>query len=411
MKIAYHHYLRPDDGALLHVRQFSDAARALGHDVEVRALNLAPPDPRPGARAAGALRARAFLKRVLGRYLHEPKELLWNPLYVRKERRLLSRARPDVLLVRDHLITASCLRVARSLSLPLVLEMNAPAVESPLYLDEYWHLPFVPGYLEGRKLREADAVTVVSSALRDHLVERYRLLAAKFVVNPNGVDLSLFRPDREPDPEFRARDGAVVVGFVGSFSPWHGGDLLARLVVEVLKARRDVRFVLVGDGPDRSLVERATSGLVGRVTFTGRLPHARVPSVVAAFDVAVTPEAAFYQSPLKVPEWMAAGRAIVAPGYGPLREIIADGVEGLLFAPRDLGALVAAVLCLVDDPALRRRLGDAAAERARLSLSWEENARRVVRACEESVRRTGDRRPRRRGGDGHVEPVKPRNNA
>ena len=51
MKIAYHHYLRPDDGALLHVRQFADAARALGHDVEVRALNLAPPDPRPGARA------------------------------------------------------------------------------------------------------------------------------------------------------------------------------------------------------------------------------------------------------------------------------------------------------------------------------------------------------------------------
>ena len=85
---------------------------------------------------------------------------------------------------------------------------------------------------------------------------------------------------------------------------------------------------------------------------------------------------------------MAAGRAIVAPGYGPLREIIADGVEGLLFAPRDLGALVAAVLCLVDDPALRRRLGDAAAERARLSLSWEENARRVVRACEESLRRS-----------------------
>ena len=122
-------------------------------------------------RAPGrALRARGFLKRVLGRYLHEPKELLWNPFYVRKERRLLSRAPPDVLLVRDHLMTSSCLRVARSLSLPLVLEMNAPAVESRLYLDEYWHLPFVPEYLEGRKLREADTVTVVSSALRDHLV-------------------------------------------------------------------------------------------------------------------------------------------------------------------------------------------------------------------------------------------------
>jgi glycosyltransferase involved in cell wall biosynthesis len=76
-----------------------------------------------------------------------------------------------------------------------------------------------------------------------------------------------------------------------------------------------------------------------------------------------------------------------------LREIIADGVEGLLFAPRDPGALVAAVLRLIDDPALRRRLGDAAAARARLSLSWEDNARRVVRACEECLRRSQGRPP------------------
>jgi glycosyltransferase involved in cell wall biosynthesis len=382
MRIAYLHYLIPDDGALLHVQQFAAGCRALGHRVDVHAMNLAPPEPVPGESVSWTRRARGALKQRLSRALHEPKELLWNWRYRRKERDLLLQDRPDVLLVRDHLITSSCVRVARDLDLPLVLELNAPAAESRLYFDEYWHLPFISERLEAYKLRAANLVTVVSTALRDHLVEQYRVPESKFLVNPNGVDLDRFTPDVDPEPGLKSGDGEVVVGFVGSFAPWHGSALLARLIVEVLRARPNVRFLLVGDGPDRALVESAARPFGRRVTFTGRIAHARIPSIVTALDVAVTAEAAFYQSPLKVPEWMACGRAVVAPGYGPLRELIEDGVHGLLFTPRDLGSLVSAVLRAIDDPDLRRRLGKAAAARARGSLSWTMNAGRVVGAIE-----------------------------
>jgi glycosyltransferase involved in cell wall biosynthesis len=495
MRIAYLHYLYGDDTALHHVRQFAAAAGALGHQIEVHAMNLAP-QPLPAVRdggwarevdgdddtdgraheAAAALmgldvclaggpaaqlhaslgaaaaasaqsptaaaavrlpaaqrrratsfvaRARRLAQQRLGRYLHEPKELAWNVRYVRHElARLAAGPRPDVLLVRDEALTASTVVVAARLGLPLVYEINAPASELALYFDEYLHLPRVPDWLEGLRLRRADAVTTVSTALREYLVERHRLRGAaaeKITVVPNGADLAAFRPQTEPSARARrllritagpesggARAAAApslddtrpfvavapaaaapaapgpVVGFVGSFQKFHGVELLIDMALEVAALRRDVRFLLVGDGPGFAKVRSRLAPLGERAVLTGTVEHAEVPGLVAAFDVGVLPETSFYACPLKVIEWMAAGKAVVAPRYGPLTEMIADGEEGLLFPPRDLGALVAAVLRLVDRPALRRKLGDAAAARAAASLSWTDNARRVIGVLEQA---------------------------
>lgn len=371
MYLAYLHYLTADDMARHHVRQFAAAARRLGHRVDEHAMN------------GGAGVARR--PRRLARWLHEPKELLWNLRYRREETARLAAAPPDVLLVRDHLFTASCVPVARRLGLPLVLEMNAPAAESRLYLDQYAHLPWIPERLEAWKLRNADAVTVVSSSLGRHLVERYGLDPARVVVCPNGADVERFHPDLTPDPTL-AGDGPLV-GFVGSFQKWHGTALLAAMIAAVAAARPRARFALVGDGPERPTLAAALAGLGGRVVFTGSLPHARIPAVVAALDVGVLPEADFYRCPLKVVEWMAAGRAVVAPRYAPLSELIDDDVHGVLVAPGDVAALAAAVIGLLDAPGRRVALGAAAAARVRARLTWGDNATRVLAACAQARRR------------------------
>src|SRR6185369_1070702 len=108
MHIAYVHYQAPGDTALNHVTQFTDAARGLGHRVDVYAMN-----PAGDANGAGGATEHSSLRKVLSRYLHEPKELAWNVAYATKEVRMLRAARPDVLLVRDHYLTASCRAVAR----------------------------------------------------------------------------------------------------------------------------------------------------------------------------------------------------------------------------------------------------------------------------------------------------------
>jgi len=136
-------------------------------------------------------------------------------------------------------------------------------------------------------------------------------------------------------------------------------------------------------------VRQAVHHIGPRVRMTGRVPHDAVPGLVAAFDIGVLPDTAFYCSPLKVVEWMAAGRAVVAPGYPSLGDLVTNGTDGLLFTPRDADALVGAVVALVDDPGRRHALGRAARVRAETRLTWRQNAERVLGACRDAVARAG----------------------
>lgn len=387
MHVAYLHYLWGRDTALHHVRQFADGARSLGHRVDIHAMNLAPPPAPPNHGGGSAprpplkLRLRRAAKRRFGRWLHDPKEFLWNWRYLRREKALLAAEPPDVLLVRSQGLGISCVGVARHFDIPLVLEINAPTEELTRYLDQYVHLERLRRFTGRYKLRRADAVVVVSTALKEHYVERHGVDPQRIHVVPNGADLDLFHPDVEPDPEFPRDPESPRIGYVGSFQKWHALDLLGSMVERVGTARPAARFLMVGAGAGVDDVRSATSLGQDRLAFTGRVPHARVPGLVASLDVGVLAEAAPYQCPLKVIEWMAAGIAVVAPAYGPLRELIDDGAEGLLFPPGDQDALVAAVTSLVDDPERRRALGKAAAKRAHGSLSWTDNARGVLAAC------------------------------
>ncbi len=387
MKILYLHFLYGQDTALNHVGQFAAAARQLGHDVDVVALNLgnasAGDDAAAGARRESSV--RAFLKRSLGRYLHEPKELWWNARYRRLIESEISDRRPDVVLARDEVLNYSFIQAAERAGAPIVMEVNAPALEARLFLDQYWHLPLAADRIERWKLRRASQVTVVSGALRDHLVERHDLDAGKFTVVPNGADTDVFHPQLQPDASIGLEEGGVVVGFVGSFQKWHGTDRLTAMAQEIGKRDASARFLFVGDGPQLPGVRAALESLGPRAVLTGRCSHARVPGLVAWFDIGVVAQAAFYMSPLKVLEWMAAGVAVVAPDQGPLRELIDDGVHGLLFDPDDPAALEGAVGRLLEDAELRRRLGRAAVSRVQEHLTWRHNAERVLGACDRAV--------------------------
>lgn len=386
MHIAYLHYLTQDDTALVHVQEFTAAARALGAGVSVHAMNLAPGSADEEVATSLRLRVREQLQRRLARYLHEPKELLWNPLYARREIELIRRERPDVLLVRSHSLTASCIAVARATGVPLVLEVNSPATESELYFDEYLHLPGVHEWLETRRLRAADRVIVVSEALRQHVVDRHGIESEKVVAVQNGADIARFHPGVVPDPHLETLcAGRPTVGFVGSFQKFHGVDGLATMMRTVGSARADTCFLLVGDGPELPHLRDATRALGDRVICTGSIPHERIPAAVACLDVAVLPETGFYCSPLKLLEWMAAARPIVAAARPAVAEIAVDGEHARLVPPGDAGALHQAVLDLLDHPDIGQRLGAAAADHVRKSLTWQQNAARVLDVCRAAI--------------------------
>lgn len=396
MRITYIHYLYGRfDGTRDRTRHFTDAVRALGHEIEVFGLNLVPPPPadRPaGTQPPFSERLRTTLRRHLGRYLHEPKEIYWNLRYRPLETEVIERTRPEVVIVRPSGLGISVIGAAKQLDVPLIFEIHAPRAERD-HMARYLHVPWISRWMEVHRLRRADAVTTVSTSLSEYFVGLYGLPREKFVVVPNGVELDRFHPQVEPDAEVRQRLGeGPVVGFVGSFQEWHGTGLLVRMIEKVAATHPQARFLLVGEGHTAAEVRAAVAPLGEKVLFLGWTPHERMAGIVAAIDVGVLPEADFYRCPLKLVEWMAAGCGVVVPRYAPLSELVEEGEEGLFFAPRDEAGFVAAVSRLIDDPELCQKLGAAASHRAHTTMSWRASAERAASACELAIARHREHR-------------------
>ena len=137
----------------------------------------------------------------------------------------------------------------------------------------------------------------------------------------------------------------------------------------------------MGDGPVRNALEQQAQrlGVADYVTFTGVVQRDEVARYVAAFDIALQPAVVAYASPLKLFEYLALGRTIVAPNQANIREILQHEVNALLFDPEDATGLVKAIQRLMQDPVLRERLAHKAGETiAEQGLTWNANAQRVT---------------------------------
>jgi glycosyltransferase involved in cell wall biosynthesis len=205
----------------------------------------------------------------------------------------------------------------------------------------------------------------------------------RVLLTPTGVDLDAFAEPPDPAP-LRHRlglDGRFVVGWVGSFRPFHALEQVVQAVASV----PDANLLLVGDGPDRPRIERLAHASGVPAAFTGTVPHDRLPDYLGTMDAAVVlarPGAPFHYSPLKLAEYMAAGLAVVAPAVGEIPERLTDGVDALVVPPHDPVALAEALRRLRDDPEERHRLGKAARTAAEATWSWTHQVRRVIDALE-----------------------------
>ncbi len=378
MRIAYINYewdLEASTGAATQIAETVAALERLGHQVVVADRHRKP---------AGLV--RPGWRRRLAPWLWETANHLRSLRDIRGEMALLRRLRPDVVLTL-HALRFSSLVAARRLGIPVVLEVNASVPdEIRRYRPEVRLLPRLSEAIERRMLRAADGVFVVSSALRDHFTAR-GVPAQRIAVIPNGADPRRFRPEAA-DTALRGQfAGKTLIGFIGSFARFHGLDLLEHAIAAV--AARDPRahFVLVGGGPGAAaLRERCRRRACdGRATWMGYLPHARIPGIAAAMDVLLAPYAAqefHYFSPIKLFEYMAAGRAVLAAGLGQIAEVIEDGINGRLYDPRRPGDFVEKLLDLAGDPAQRERLGAAARRTILEGYTWDHHARRLAEVLE-----------------------------
>jgi glycosyltransferase involved in cell wall biosynthesis len=273
---------------------------------------------------------------------------------------------------------------------PLFLEYNGSEVWVGKHWDRVNMLDLLERY-ERLNLAAAARIFVVSEVERKNL-EGVGISPEKIIVNPNGVDVKAFRPNiggLEKRAELELRSDELLVGFVGTFGPWHGVLVLAE-AIKLIPANVPVRFLLVGTGALHGEMKKllASEEENGRVIFCGSVEHDEIPALLDACDVLVSPHvpleggAEFFGSPTKLFEYMAMGKAIVASRLGQIGEVLKHEETALLVSPGNSQELSAAIIRFAESRSLRETLGAAARSTAVANHTWTRNAQNILDAYE-----------------------------
>lgn len=300
-------------------------------------------------------------------------------------RDILSRGeKPDFIYARNAWFAWPVGLLARRHGVPLVLEVNAIAWQEKEIRGE-GSMTALARRIERANLREAALVLPVTEVVKRHAV-REGSRPDRTITSTNGVDVRHFGAAVGERP-LDWTDGRFVVGMVCSFRPFHGVELLLE-AAGLLKERIPNLLVwILGNGPGAEKARRLIRDreLTDLVRLEGVMPYERLPRALISMNVAAAPyrgEHNVYGSPMKIYEYMAARRPIVAAKWGVVPTVLTDRTDALLHETDDAGDLAARILEIHDDPALGERLAAAAYEAAQ-AMSWSVKVREMIERLEE----------------------------
>ncbi len=387
MRILFHHRIASQDGQYVHVEELVAALRQLGHEVTIVGPKVL--EKKGFGSEDGFVSA---LRKHLPKSIYELLELGYSVIAYRRLKKAVLKHRPDCIYERYNLFSPAGVWLSKKYGLPLGVEVNAPLFDERSRYGGI-ALPKLADWSESYVWHNADALFVVTDVLADRVADT-GVPRDRIEVVHNGIDLNRFVPG-DPDAAKRelGLEGRLVLGFAGFARDWHGLDRVVRLLAS--PAGSNGHFLLVGDGPAVDGIRRlaAELGVTDRITITGIVDRDAIPRYVNGFDIALQPDVVDYASPLKMFEYLALGRAVVAPDKPNIREIINHGENGYLFDPDSPDGFAEAVSSLCQNSELREHLGKTARETIVMrDLTWSNNAARVVETFEALVQQV-DRIP------------------
>ena len=360
----------------VHVAAIANRLSARGHEVHL----LAPEgrvSPEVKVETWPLSRPRSVARKLFWMILGSLLELIYYRI----------KLKPDVIYVRGIHPTPAPLLAGLFLPRGVVCEVNGLLELETRSAFRRW----VVRWTHRAAVRLARAVVTVSPRLKGDLCSRYGARAEKVFVVPNGADCERFRPSDRGEARCRLRipESSKIALFVGSFYEHHGLDLLVDCAPRVMDRVPTAQFLLVGDGAMRRPLERVVRerSLDAAIVFTGGVPHTQVPDYVAAADVCLyflRSRAGF--SPLKLYEYMAAGRPVVVASDNPeIVEFVRRHGVGIA-EPLDAVRASDAIARLLKDPGACERYGRKGRELAESTYNWN-------RACDEVERVLVSRQP------------------
>lgn len=289
----------------------------------------------------------------------------------------------DLIHERYNLLAVGGALASRKLGLPFYLEVNADLIEQRKFkgtpekgIRRLWAI-----WSTRICFNAATKIICISDELKEHLHHKWNVPIDKLVVLPCAADIEAF--GQQYNTQQIRRDLGIadepVVMWIGGFYRWHDLDLLLTSFAQVLQKFPEAKLVLVGDGETRPLVEQQVSknGFRNSVILTGSIEHKKIPEILSIADITVVPSAPVSAdqggtgTPLKLFEYMAAGKAIVATALDHASSVIQNEYNGVLVEPGNIDAFAEAILRVLSDQPKRLYLAQNARQEAVEKYSWD----------------------------------------
>jgi glycosyltransferase involved in cell wall biosynthesis len=377
MKVLYYNpAINSTEGAAIHARELMKGLALAGAEIvcypEPTTLQYAKATSKESEKGA-LLYIKEALRLLRGIYRSINDYVVLNKLSKKHDF--------DFVFTRNFEFSIAGMLMQKIRGIPLIIEVNALAyLERKRYGENFFIV--IRKMFEKYNLEGAFGSYVVSAELLP-IIKAEGIEPNHMTVIPNGVDIEAFHPDNKPMAELVNKfPDKCVFGFTGSLKAWHGTDTMVNSFSKLAKLRDDVALMVVGDGDEmnnlKALVKQYQ--LEDKIYFTGRVNHQQVAECLALLDVTVAPyldNGDFYFSPLKVYEYMAAGKPVIGSRVGQLRDLLDSSDFGIGVTAGDVDELTSAMDRLAGDAALRKKLSINARATA-LNHSWQSVARKVI---------------------------------
>jgi len=243
---------------------------------------------------------------------------------------------------------------------PLVLEVNDPIVIS-------------------LSLKRAKKIVTTKKSMLEGRIADEKIIEVSWAANTQ-----TFNPSVNAEGVIKEYDlkNKHVILYTGSFAPWHGVEDIIKAAKIVTATVKNVIFFMVGTGPEMPRYQEMVFqlNLDDFFIFTGPKEYEKIPQFICASDITLAPfnpernelmrEHGFYFTPLKIFEYMACEKPLISTSVGNVKDIIEDGVSGILVLPDDSDALAKNILRLLSDENLRKKLGSNARKAVETKYSW-----------------------------------------
>lgn len=326
-------------------------------------------------------------------------EFLYNRRFAKALSQKIREFKPDFVYHRFSGFSYATVKTCKKLAIPIILEFNS----SDRWKSKYWATKnlranithpfrqFLLSVIEPWTIKNASLITVVSNPLKDKLI-KMGISEEKILVNPNGVDIEKFDPNLNLNQhkirnELDIPDTKTIIGFVGTFGPWHGIPDLTEAIVDInrdLEWRNKVTFVLLGSGGLLYDYIKNRLQKYENVIFTGMIPFEEIQNYLSICHILLSPHGKtadnkeFFGSPTKLFEYMALEKGIVASASGQIADILKQNENAVLYDPGAVKGLVEGIKKLAHNEKFRRKLAQNARQDVVNHYTWDHNVNRLL---------------------------------